>query len=367
MREPLLEPTQPMKPVVPKAKPAPSSLPNSQNTFKSEENTQMDVDSDNEVEKAQEPAEVVDTFALGSEFSERKIQKKRKREVTEEELDEAALARAVYIFPSEGTIRKSLRLWDASTSGKKSAEYPLPNCSLLSAAEDANGKNAMYVKLIIPEGSSGWAFNIHPLSDKYFSHILFHFNPRFPKEKKHVLVTSNKYGTWGDSLRSSLNKGQDSRGIKAQTIILKLFIQPEGFLVFANDIFVCFFPHRGPHALPQDLKVVFPAEDANGKEYALMVDQIWWGRDEAINERIQDDPDNPVQIQAGLEHNKTLSNVVNPMLPRTIVVENMPVTDDLHELQGLEYMIMDNLEPHNLGNISISLVRGADFGYVRVR
>lgn len=278
---------------------------------------------------------------------------RKKIRANDDDDDEDAI---VYYFPKEGLVG-SLRPWSAQTA-VQSASYPLNGFSY-------ETKNTIKVKLRVPEESKGWAFNITPLSDVFSTNIYFHFNPR--KKKIHM---NHKHATWGDELKIGLGDHRETNDIKAQDIILKIVIHREGFLVFANDIFTAFFPHRTPEkTLDTNLKIDFPTEDSNGKRYDVRVNQVWWGccEDGHVDDLLT--PDIRLTMDAANDTKKTLQNVVSPMAPRTIIIRNFVRTDDLYALQDIEFLIIDTLEDQlgkeTMGSVSISLVRGGRFGYAR--
>jgi hypothetical protein len=58
-------------------------------------------------------------------------------------------------------------------------------------------------------------------------------------------------------------------------------------------------------------------------------------------------------------------SVLNPIEPRTILLEGLPSISDLEILQGLEYALLDLME--NFSPEKISLVTGQGIAYIRVR
>ena len=60
----------------------------------------------------------------------------------------------------------------------------------------------------------------------------------------------------------------------------------------------------------------------------------------------------------------TFDSVTNPMPPRTIIAEGLPLLDDLEALQGLEYNLLDLFEEYSVKRVS--LVTGAGIGYIKV-
>jgi hypothetical protein len=343
VRPALPDPTQP---VSVKAQNKPTSAPSvnvkdDRDTNKQTLPLEMDVEEDDENNMGNAPA----TSSTG------RIRKKRR--VGEEEDDELEV---VFHFPQEGVVGSHYP-WFAG-SATKSAQYPLRLYS-------SDGNNLIKAKLRVPENSKGWAFNITPLSDIFSTNIYFHFNPRYKKEKVYM---NHKYGTWGDELRISAGKQYERNDIKANDIILKILIQDSGFFVFANDIFTAFFPKRNiTYAMEKDLKIEFPCEDANGKAYDVRVDQVWWGREENPSTLIT--PEIQLLVEAAETARDELPNIVSPMMPRSIIIRNMPISNDLHDLQDLEFMITDKLEAdigkETVGAVSISLIRGASIGYAR--
>lgn len=277
----------------------------------------------------------------------------RKKVRTNDDDDEDEV---VYYFPKDGLVG-SVRPWSAQTA-VQSASYPLNGFSY-------DSKNTIKVKLRVPEESKGWAFNITPLADVFSTNTYFHFNPR--KKKIHM---NHKHATWGDELKIGLGDHRETNDIKARDIVLKIVIHREGFLVFANDIFTAFFPHRSAEKLlDANLKIDFPTEDANGKRYDVRVYQVWWGccEDGHVDDLLT--PDIRLTMDAANDTKKTLQNVVSPMAPRTIIIRNFVRTDDLVALQDIEFLIIDALEDslgkETVEGISISLVRGGGFGYAR--
>jgi hypothetical protein len=61
---------------------------------------------------------------------------------------------------------------------------------------------------------------------------------------------------------------------------------------------------------------------------------------------------------------------MNPLPARTIIAEGLPLLYDLEELQGLEYNLLDLLEPFEPNpkakTIRVSLVTGEGIAYIKV-
>lgn len=88
---------------------------------------------------------------------------------------------------------------------------------------------------------------------------------------------------------------------------------------------------------------------------------MWWGHQDFLRETISPSVQSVVRKVLSADKPET---VLNPIPPRTILVEGLPKLTDLEFLQGLEYMLLDLLEAFKPDKVA--LVTGQGSGYVRV-
>lgn len=271
---------------------------------------------------------------------------KKKRVVDEDSDDEAVLAsQKPRAFSSSG-----MQLDGAWTAASASAPLtvPLP-------AYQYTQTNTLAIALNANLKSNGWALNICLGSDKYLTDVLLHFNPRYLAG---ALLMTDRTGTWGEPIKKRL---LTTDSLFAQHTELVIQFRPEGFLVFANDRFATFFPHRRPlPAAETDMKVVFITADDNGKEMEVTVNKVWWGHLDLEREILS--PSVRTYMEKAVA--ELPATLANPMLPRTLLVSNLPLLDDLEELQGLEYALFDLFEGFSAE--AICMVRGAGLAYCRL-
>jgi hypothetical protein len=161
-------------------------------------------------------------------------------------------------------------------------ENPAP-LKLLLPGFSYRDNQTVALKLDVPNNAKGWSLNICPAQDYYNTNILLHFNPRLKKE---TLVLTDKPGTWsGNSITKSLaGLTSKNEGLKSKLIDLVIQVREDGFVVFANDMYNSFFPHRrdplttstggnGAGGLV-DLKLIVNAKDANGFPLDVAVEQV---------------------------------------------------------------------------------------------
>jgi hypothetical protein len=294
--------------------------------------------------------------------------KKRDRSEMEEE-DNIPVSQ---YFHDAGLVLNEI--WDSMLAGSNKEVY-LPNFSI-------ENTNTIGIRLDTQQ-TSGWAFNLCPAEDPYLVDVLFHFNPRYKTKDRPTIVMNDRVGTWGDGAKEEM---RHPRGILANTVELKVELRPEGFLVYANGIYAAFFPHRRDIHQFKDLKIIFIAKDDNGKSQEVKINQVsfvdchvlksflgsyypfsfysfrkvWWGHVDFKREVLPPSINNIIQKASKVVY----ESVANPMAPRTIIAEGLPKLEDLEELQGLEYSMLDLFEPYQVKRVS--LVTGAGIAFIKV-
>lgn len=273
----------------------------------------------------------------------RPIAKKRKVEESDGSGDEAWDGRPKP-FTSYGTLLSES--WDSS-SAEASLVLELPKYDYMQT-------NTLAIKATVPVDKTGWAFNICPATDKFCTDILLHFNPRYAKQQ---LIYNDRQGTWGTGIKKRLTTMDP---LHTSNLELVIQIRPEGFLLFANEKFSCFVPHRRPIDQFNDLKVAFMIEDDNGNRYFAKIDQVWWGHLDLDREILSP------SVRASMEQAvaEPVASVTNPLVPRTLFISNLPIMDDLHDLQSLEYALLDLFQ--EFLPEAVVMVRGQGQAYVRV-
>jgi len=219
-------------------------------------------------------------------------------------------------------------------------------------AFDLTKNNTVRFKITIPNNSPGWVFDICPSNDKYLTDVRLHFNTQYKKRNR--ITMTNKLGTWGDALHTSVNPNEDEDEMTVTVQIIDI-----GFLIFINNIFTTFFPHRTNVATLQgDLKIVFmPCKKE--KLYQYTIYDIWWGHEN----NLLTDAD-AEQIQLIINKNASLNTTLIPQEPRTLFIEGIPETNDLEVLQTVEYSLIQILEDLQLSPV-VSLIPNSTFGYIR--
>lgn len=258
------------------------------------------------------------------------------------------------IFDLRGLL--SSTLWD-SLEDPFDKEFKLTNFNFKEC-------NTLAFRVEVPPNSIGWAVNITPQIDLFNSNVFLHFNPR---HKKKMLVMTDRQGTWGDSLKKSLkddkNKINYSREILENIVDVVFYFSSKAILIFANNKFVSLYLHRRDISSCQMLKAIFLAKDGNGNPHALKLHKIWWGHQDLLS--------NPLltrNIWKLVDDARTKDpppSVSNPLIPRTLVVKGIPVTDDLVVLQDVEYTLMNVFE--SLNAEVVSLLPGQGFGFIRFK
>ena len=180
-------------------------------------------------------------------------------------------------------------IWYSNTQNAISQQFLLSEFSY-------NDKQTLALKLTIPNNSNSWSINICPAKDYHNNNIFLHFNPRY--NKKH-LIMNDKQGTWGEGKKKTFTDIHTSKnnGILAKEIDLIIQIRPDGFYIFANNIFNSFFYHRRDPTTTSinnssnsssnrfddeydvskkctDLKLIVNARDANGKVNDVILNKV---------------------------------------------------------------------------------------------
>jgi hypothetical protein len=88
--------------------------------------------------------------------------------------------------------------------------------------------------------------------------------------------------------------------------------------------------------------------------------KVWWGHVDFKREVLPPSINNIIQKASKVVY----ESVANPMAPRTIIAEGLPKLEDLEELQGLEYSMLDLFEPYQVKRVS--LVTGAGIAFIKV-
>lgn len=207
---------------------------------------------------------------------------KKKNVIDESALQEAADAQSNLdpenLFSSVGILYDTI--WKSNVANSA----PL---SVLLKSFSYTQKQTLGLKLTVPNDSTSWSLNICAGKDWHNNNILLHFNPRY---KKKTVVTNDKQGTWGAGRSRQIGKDSSSKndGLLAKDIALMIQLRPDGFYIFANDMFSDFFPHRrDPTTMVtvdsgrsssgggvSDLKVIVNDKDANGKVQDIIVHQV---------------------------------------------------------------------------------------------
>jgi len=238
-----------------------------------------------------------------------------------------------------------------------------------------SGNQTLAINLTVPRNFRRWSLNICPVNHKDFSDILFHFNPRYNKNRgEHMLVMNDKHGTWGAELRSPFIANDP---LSAGAIILMIQIRPEGFCIFANGKFRAIFRHRRDVDQFPDLQLLILDKDENGVVEEAVFHKIWWGRRDLSLDAVptniisptKDVGDSGVDIGGGvgMDDADEIDSIENrkPHIAfdvRTIVATGLPVVD-VQGIQFLEHRLEEAFQEFGLETISI--VVGKGLGYLR--
>ena len=215
--------------------------------------------------------------------------KKRKDVILESEMDEqtelAAAQDAESLFHAAGLLSDTI--WKSNTPNAVSQQWILPGFSY-------SHKQTVALRLTVPTNASSWSLNISPARDWDNCNILLHFNPRY---KKRCLVMTDKQGTWAPATTKHFTSSSSSKtdGLLSKEVDLMIQLRPEGFVVFANNMYNCFFPHRRDPTTTStssvaasssfdsrgrstgavtDLKLTVNARDANGNQLDIILHKV---------------------------------------------------------------------------------------------
>lgn len=191
----------------------------------------------------------------------------------EEEVEKECGADPENLFSSGGIISDTL--WKSNTQNAESQQFLLPGFSYAD-------KQTLALRLTVPNDANSWSINVCPARDWHNNNILLHFNPRY---KKRTVVMTDKQGTWGAGRSRHFGDSSSSKtdGLLAKDIDLMIQIRNDGFYIFANDMYNCFFTHRrdplttstdGVSVKLTDLKLIVNARDANGNALDLILHKV---------------------------------------------------------------------------------------------
>eukprot|EP01039_Chlorochromonas_danica_P011588 gene11589-12981_t len=269
-----------------------------------------------------------------------------KRKKVEEESDsDSEVVVDLRPFSALGMLHESI--WKSSD-----AENPL--LLFLRGYDCASGSNTLALEYTAALDSSGWSLNLTSSTDEDNMDVFFHFNPRYSKSS---LIMNDRQGTWGDAEKKRLHSGD---GLWSSQVRLIIQFRLEGFLLFANDKFAAFFPHRRELGGVADFRLVFSTEDDNGHRHEVTVSKVWWGRMDFHREILSP------SVRATMERAvaEPPRCVTNPYPPRTVIISNLSMSDDLEYLQGMEYTLFDlfnEFKPE-----SVAMVRGKGKAFCRL-
>lgn len=230
-----------------------------------------------------------------------------------------------------------------------------------------SGNQTLAINLTVPRNFRRWSLNICPTNHRDFSDLLFHFNPRYNKNRaEHMLVMNDKHGTWGAELRSPFIANDP---LSAGVITLMIQIRPEGFCIFANGKFRALFRHRREIEKFSDLQLLILDKDENGMVEEAVFHKIWWGRRDPSLDALPSNIVNSLNDSSGMamDDEDDIDSIVNrkPHIPfdvRTIVAQGLPVVD-VQGIQFLEHRLEEAFQEFGLE--SIAIVVGKGLGYLR--
>lgn len=180
------------------------------------------------------------------------------------------------LFSPTGIICDTV--WKSNTHNAESLQLLLPGFSYTE-------KQTLALRVTVPNDANGWSINICPARDWHNQNVLLHLNPRY---KKRTVVMTDKQGTWnaGRSRHFGDSSSSKTDGLLAKDIDLMVQIRTDGFYIFANDMYNCFFTHRRDplttsvdnsgmrNIKTTDLKLIVNARDANGNPLDLIVHKV---------------------------------------------------------------------------------------------
>lgn len=262
-----LPPSAPVPPVAPTAK-----APRLDTRSKEVESSAMEVDDEPAVFDTrteppvpavalQKPAKIIKKKTLATEVE------------LEEEAEKEGATDPENLFSPSGIVSDTV--WKSNTHNAESQQFLLPGFSYAD-------KQTLALRLTVPNDANSWSINVCPARDWHNNNILLHFNPRY---KKRTVVMTDKQGTWGAGRSRHFGDSSSSKtdGLLAKEIDLMIQIRSDGFYIFANDMYNCFFTHRrdpmttstdGVSVRTTDLKLIVNARDANGNALDLVLHKV---------------------------------------------------------------------------------------------
>lgn len=229
-------------------------------------------------------------------------------------------------------------------------------------------KNTIVVTFKAPSDSQAWSLNLSPSEDFYGTDILFHYNPRYKVVRANgrtmppQTILNDRRGTWGDFTSRSM----DSRPFRDCTV--RIYITPQGFYLYTDSKFEIFFRHRRniEEYCGQDLKLWFTYRDDNGNPHSVIIKRVIWQHND-IDLFLSGRSSNVVKTVNELMAAPLSANTANPMLPRTVLMQGLPILSDLKMLQGIEYNFFEMFKEFpEFKPSAIALVPETQYAFVRV-